>query len=212
MTDQKRGKLTMATIFAQTIAKAISDYRLILRRYLSQAERISKLSQLRLKDSHIYDNDVSLYHAAKTIVEDIEQNMEIPDQGYYSYSGMLKYCEYLKEYLDNYEIENGKVIHRAQKASRALIEAIQLATLSDERLNENVAKDFEKCNQIIAECGSPEQRELHLNNLERREMHNESFYQPILQHFKALLTEDEDGGSVIVTDNEFMAAESIAAA
>lgn len=206
----------MATIFAETIARAISDYRQMLRRYLNQSERVTKLAELNLRDTHIYESEVSLYNTARAIIADIEKNMQVSEQGYYSYSGIAKFSEYLKEYVDNYEIENDKVIHRAQKASKALIQAIQIATLPNEKLDEKVALDFEKCNELIVECGSPEQQELHFHNLERRRDHHAEFYGPLLDHYNQLLAgepeasetveaktaeeEDDTGGGGINTD------------
>lgn len=179
----------MSTIFAETIARAISEYRQMLRKYLPQAERVIRLNKLNLKDPSIYENDIALYRAAQSIIEDIENHVDIPEQGYYSYSGIAKFCEYLKEYLAHYEVEENQVIHRAQKASRALIQAIQLVTLPKSRLNEKTAQKLEKCNEIIANFGTEEQHEIHLNNLEKYKVVNEGFYIVIIENFKRRIRE-----------------------
>lgn len=179
----------MPSIFSQTIAKAISTYRQMLRRYLPQAERVTRLNKLNLKDPHLYESDLALYRAAMSIVKDIEENMGVADQGYYSYSGIGTFCEYLKEYLSKYEIEGDTVIHRAQKASRALVQAIQLATLPENRLDENVKRKLRHCNEVIASFGSNEQHEIYINNLEKMLAYNEEFYSPILQNFKEQVVE-----------------------
>ena len=194
----------MATIFAETIARAISEYRQMLRRYLSQSERVTKLAELNLKDTTIYQSEISLYNVAHAIIEDIESNMKVPDQGYYSYSGIMKFCEYLKEYINNYEIEDGKVIHHAQKASKALIQAIQIATLPAERLDEKSRTEMQNCNELIARCGSPEQQALYLESLERSGERYPEFYAPLLKQYQQLVSKedaaeteaaDEDTGS-----------------
>lgn len=177
----------MTSIFFDTIAKAISDYRLLLRRYLSQAERQHKLAQLNLKDPSNFRNDLSLYKVARAIIADIEQNMKVPDQGYYSYSGIMMFAEYLKEFLDNYEVDGNEVVHRAQRASKALIQAIQLVNLPDNRLNETIAQKLAACNEVIASYGSQEQRLLHKHNLERQRQLNERFYSPILENYQEKL-------------------------
>lgn len=174
----------MSTIFARTVAKAISDYRQFLRKYLKQSDRVRKLGELNLKDPQIYEDELKLYEIAWSIVKDIEENVKIPDQNYYSYSGIAKFCEHLKNYLKNYEIEDGKITHRTQKASRALIRAIQLLALPKEHLNENVATTFDECNEVIAIFGSPEQHELHINTLEKHRFLDEMFYQSIIDSFK----------------------------
>lgn len=173
----------MSSIFAKTIAKAISDYRYLLRRYLTQAKRMAKLSELNLKDSGLYENDVLLYKTAKRITQDIEKNMDIKESGYYSYSGIAHFCEYLKKFLAHYEIEGARVVHRAQRASRALVYVIQLFMKSEADLTEAVAKEFIQCNEVIAVNGSPEQHALYQNNLEKYTLRYPTFYDPLLKDF-----------------------------
>ena len=174
----------MTKLFAETIATSISDYRQLLRRYLKQSERVTKLAALNLKDPNIYNSEIALYHTAWAIVRDIEKNMDIPEQGYYSYSGIQHFCNYLKEFLNNYEIESNYVVHRAQKASRAIIQAIQLSSTPQERLDMTVKERLEDCNRIVADYGSDEQYELHRSTLTRHQTHNPEFYQPLLESFE----------------------------
>ncbi len=176
------------SIFSETMVKAISDYRFLLRRYLSQADRMSKLQKLKLRDSDIYTSDLALYETGKAIIEDIKDNMAISNQSYYSYSGIQEFCNYLSEYLDNYHIEDDQVVHRAQKASRALITAIQLSALSRENLDESIAKQLFECNRTVVGFGSPEQCELQLQTLARQQPTNPGFYTRIIAHLESLMS------------------------
>lgn len=177
------------SIFSETVSKAISDYRYLLRKFLPQAERMHKLAELNLKNPEIYNNDMSLYQVAWSIVNDIQKNINIPDQGYYSYSGIEHYCRYLKEYLDNYELENGMVIHRAQKASRAMIDVIQLILLPENRLSESIANKIKKHAKIVASYGSEEQQSVFRSSIDRQSEHNPTFFSPLLQHYDQLVQE-----------------------
>ena len=116
--SRQGGGELMSTIFIETVSKAVSDYRQMLRRYLSQSERVSKLSELNLKNPD-YSDEMGLYHLARAIIHDIEQNLNITTKNYYSYSGVGNFCRYLKEFLSNYIVEDNTVTHRAQKASRS---------------------------------------------------------------------------------------------
>ena len=173
-------------IFAETISKAISDYRYLLRRYLSQSERMVKLQKLRLKDAHTYQSDLSLYQAAHAIITDIEDNMLKTEGSYYSYSGIGQFCQYLKEYLNDYEVEGNSVVHHARKASRALLQAIQLIATPKDRLNEVVAKHLFECNHLVANFGSNEQFNLYLQTLERHQAESPGFYTRIIAHVESL--------------------------
>lgn len=179
----------MPTIFSETIARAIGEYRLMLRKCSKeQSERMRKLTELNLNNPNIYSNDLTLYKTASTIVSDLSsflQEKGISHKGsYYHYSGFHKFREYMEEYLNDYVVEKDGVVHKAQKASRAIIEAIQLATLPENRLDEDIAEKLEACNEIIASFGSNEQLELHESTLERKQTQNGDFYAPILQKFK----------------------------
>lgn len=167
------------SIFTETIARAISDYRYLLRRNLPQSERVAKLQALELRDPELYEDEIRMYRTALMIVSDIEENMDTKEKNYYSYSGIGKFSRYLREYLDNYEIENGKLIHKAQKASRAMIEAIQLISLSTS-FDDELRKKLIDCNKIVLSFGSSEQQELYKSNLEQHAMRNEDFFAPII--------------------------------
>lgn len=177
------------TIFAETMGKAISDYRLLLRRYLPQSERMAKLRSLKLRRSDVdtFASDKALYDVGRAIISDMQMNMTKKTKGYYSYSGIQQFCNYLSTYLDNYEIENGQVVHRAQKASRALLSCIQLMGLPRERLDETIAEKLIEYNTIIATCGSFEQCDLQHQTLLRHQAQNPGFYTRIVAHLESLL-------------------------
>lgn len=179
------------SIFSITIKKAIQDYRFLLRRYLPQAERMTKLQKLRLKKKDTYESDFSLYQAASNIVADIEKNMLNADQGYYSYSGIEQFCQYLKDYLNDYMVENGVVIHRTRNASRALLHAIQLASTPREQLDERIAKKLFESSKEIVQYGTPEQFDLYSQALESCQAKNPGFYTRIIAHFESLRASKE---------------------
>ena len=175
------------TILSETMTKAISDYRLLLRRYLNQAERMMKLQQLDLKNADIYASDLMLYETGKAIIKDIDDNMATKNQGYYSYSGIVQFRDYLEEYLENYHVENDRVVHRAQKASRALIDAIQLTGIPREMLDESIAKQLFDCNKSVVMFGSNEQCHLQMQILVRQQSKNPGFATRIIAHLEMLL-------------------------
>lgn len=181
------------TVFTQTMKKTISIYRGMLRKYLPQAERVNKLHELNLKNPQLYENEIALYHTGYAIIADIEKNLDKSTYGYYSYSGVRSFGEHLKSFLSNYEIEGKTVVHRSQKASRALIKAIQLLTLPKEKLTPNVADELAKCNEIIAKLGSEEQQELHKttiqNTIRQQQDQNTSFYRTVLTNFQEQVQE-----------------------
>lgn len=174
------------SMFKQTMTKAITDYRQILRRYLSSHERTEKITQLRLKDSSIFKSETLLYHAGQAIIEDIEKNVQIPNEGYYSYHGITKFCQYLKQYLSNYEANGKAVIHKAQKAADAMIKVIQLFSMPDDTFNDQVSEELKINCQVIASCGSQDQRRLFRNSLVRQCEYAPGFFGDILKYYDEL--------------------------
>lgn len=191
----------MSQIFIETIARAISDYRFMLRRHLSQAERRKKLAELNLKDPTIFDSPVKLYEVATNIVNDIEASVELP-QSYYAYSGIAEFGKYLKEYLSKYEVENGHLVHFAQKASKVMIKAIQLVALPDQRLTADVAKKLNQCSEQVVKYGSEEQIDMYEATLEQRLITNREFYTPIYDYFETLIQPEENEVTDLIGNEE----------
>lgn len=175
------------SIFSETMTKAIGDYRTLLRRHLNQVERMTKLQKLNLRDVALYQSDMNLYEMGQAIIADMEENSASELKGYYSYSGIRQFCDYLKDYLANYHVENKQVVHRAQKASRALLQAIQLTTLPRERLDDSTVKQLFECNKTVVGFGSQEQCELQLQTLTRNQASNPGFYTRIIAHLESLM-------------------------
>lgn len=185
----------MSQIFVETIARAISDYRFLLRRHLGQAERRQKLAELNLKDPTIFDSPVKLYEVANQIVEDIRRNVETP-QSYYAYSGIAEFGKYLQDYLSKYEVEDGRLVHSAQKASKAMIEAIQLIALPEQRLTSDIADKLNHCSNAVIQYGSEEQIDMYEGTLEQKLITHRDFFTPIYDYFQDLINAQGGGDGV----------------
>ncbi len=143
------------SMFVETMSRAISDYRQILKKYLTPAQRASKIAELRLKDHTIFDDEPTLYQVVHDILRDIEKNIRVPNEGYYSYYGIVRFAKFLREYIDNYTLEGKVVIHKAQRASNLLIKVIQL--LSGEELTDGVSQEVISAHPLLIELSSKEQ-------------------------------------------------------
>ncbi len=172
------------SIFVETLSRAISDYRQILKKYLSPEQRSAKMAELRLKDPTIFNDEPTLYRVVHDILIDIEKNIQIPNEGYYSYYGIVRFAKFLREYIENYSLEGGQVVHKAQKASNLLIKSIQLLSLPGEQLTESIAQQVIDNHPLIIELSSKEQLAIYNNTLERLHEKNKAFYRRIIQDFR----------------------------
>lgn len=180
----------MSQIFIETVARAIGDYRFLLRRHLKQPERRQKLAELNLRDPALFEDAVRLYQVAWGIVRDIENSVEQPT-GYYAYSGVAEFGRFLREYLEEYEVENDHLVHNAQRASQAIIKAIQCLALPDAQLTASADTTLRHCNALIAKYGTEEQHDMYESALEKQLILRREFFTPIYDHFQSLFAEDE---------------------
>lgn len=187
----------MSQIFIETVARAIGDYRFMLRRHLDQVERRKKLAELNLKDPTLFESALKLYEVAWKIVEDIENNIDTPSS-YYAYSGVSEFGKFLKEYLSKYEIEEGRLVHSAQKASKIMIQAIQILSLPAEQLTPKITEKLNQCSEVVVKYGSDEQKNMYEGTLEQRLIVHRDFFAPIYDYFQKLLENDEnDRGGIV---------------
>lgn len=180
----------MSQIFIETVARAIGDYRFLLRRHLKQPERRQKLAELNLKDPSLFEDAVRLYQVAWGIVRDIENSVEQPT-GYYAYSGVAEFGRFLREYLEEYEVEGDRLVHNAQRASQAIIKAIQCLALPDAQLTASAGATLRQCNTLIVKYGVEEQHDMYESALEKQLILRRAFFTPIYDHFQSLLVDDE---------------------
>ena len=187
--------MTMS-IFAETIANAIADYRLYLRKSkkVDQATRVAKLAKLKLKDVTIYSGDVTLFDTAHAILNDIRTSVEMPEEGYYSYSGIVKFYQYLETFLADYDVEYKRdekvIIHRGQRASRAILDAIQLVNSKPAHvLTDSIKKSMYACQDTILKYGSDEQFEIYRSHLIQLKPNAPLFYTDLLRYFDTHLQE-----------------------
>lgn len=195
-------------IFSQTMIEAIRKYRETLRKYVPQGTRMKKLKQLGLKRADLNSSALSLYEAGYSIVKDIqeEDSFKQSDTGYYAYSGIKKFSEYLKNYLDQFEVIQDTVIHKSQLASQSLVKAIQLLSMpSKDNLTIKMVTDLSKCIRTIAVYGTKPQQELlkrTLNKIINRQKDRLSskdeipadlaFYQSVIDDFEQHMKSAQD--------------------
>lgn len=175
------------TIFSDTILKVIFDYRQLLKRHLKVGERRAKLKALGLSSECDPTDEVALYALAEVIAKDLEGSLASLPAGYYTYSGMQKFFEHLNALLSEYKIEEGRVIHKTQHASRALLHVIQNLMHSGSKLSLAIRDKSLSCARVVAAYGSSEQHKHYRETLQKYRNLNEVFCGQLLQEFEEAL-------------------------
>ena len=167
------------SIFSDAVLKAISDYRQILRRLLEQPDRVRKLNELGLRNGVDPANDLILFEIATRIVKDIEENLSSHNRGYYAYSGVRKFGEFLSEFLQQYSVYKNQVVHRAQHVARAMLLTIQLVGFPEDQLDQAVTDQLIECADTVFTYGSAEQQENFLKALKLARPMAPDFFEPL---------------------------------
>lgn len=149
------------SIFSASIVKLVNDYKRLLRRYLPNSEREKAIINLGIKRKSLrFDNDVILYNKAHRILNDIEYWTEKTKRTAAEYSGVDEFYQHLKDCLSNYRVENSVVVHANQKASCALVQAIQLISSSEADSSDTNASKLNDCILTVEKFGTPEERKM----------------------------------------------------
>lgn len=144
--------------FAESVLKAISDYKLLLRKIYKTREAASKIKSLGLKRKQLRGstaNDMHLYSIALEIIDNLEEYVAKHGKSK-SYFGAEQFLNQLKNFLVPYVIEDNRVIHAEREAARVTVTAIQLATLPKEKLSKEKMDALIKCVDIIDKYGTIE--------------------------------------------------------
>ncbi len=171
------------SIFSEHVLKLLSDYKRMLKRYLSDAERKQMLISLGIKRKSLkFDTDVILYNKLQRVLNDIEYWNKRTNRTATEYSGVEKFYQYLKKYLSNYRLENNLVVHVTQRVSCALVQAIQIVSSSKTTVSDSNALKLNDCIQTVAKYGTKAQRLMLAKALHKQQAdsNNANLYTPIV--------------------------------
>lgn len=173
--------------FAQTITKLLTQYKTITKRDMSTSEWNTKMSKLGLRRKQLReDTEVTLYHKAHLVLQDVAERVNNSNMSYW-YSGIDEFYQHFKSVLDEYYIEENKVLHAAQQASRAVVLALQLMEVAGAERSTYIAQELDKCGHIIAKCGTLEQQAMFSKMLRNFQHHDINFFQSLHEQFEEYL-------------------------
>ncbi len=161
--------------FCNTILKAISNYKLILRKSLTATQCTAKMLELGIKRQHVRkaNSEIMLYQLGLKIKDELTKQIgnEKSNKSSNFYHGTGEFLQYLEDLFAHYRIENDRVVHVGQRVSSIVVEAIQLIALSKGKLIGAKAKQVIKYSEIVATYGSKEQKTMFLNAIGSRQKH-----------------------------------------
>lgn len=147
--------------------KAINDYKLWLRRTFPSSYYVSKIRELEIKRISLRTtNEVELFDIGMRIINDLDQyNKNLEQETVtsskttnYSYHGSREFLDHLKNQFSQYIIDGSKVINANHKVAAALVNAIQLLSLSDGQPNVSVVEKVKGYFEFVSQHGNTDQK------------------------------------------------------
>lgn len=167
--------------FSEKIMKLLVQYRRLIKRQLPAAHYKSKINELGIQRQALRNqNEINLFHIALAVAQELQSLLKSTTQSASWYSGIDEFYQHLQNTIDDYCIEDNKVVHKAHLASRASVEAIQLLTFNNEQVDSPFTERLTHCASVIAKYGTQEQRKL-FNNALRKQLADD---QPVLKHLE----------------------------
>lgn len=160
------------TDFRTTILKAISDYKVILRKNLPARQCTEKLHGLGIKRNYVKDiDDIGLHDIGLKIIEDLKRYLNSCSgaKTVNFYSGAKEFFDYLQGIYKEYYVEDDRVVHIGQKTSCALLSAIQLIKTPNKNLTGDIIQQIKQHGEVVAKYGSQEQKQMFIEAIGARE-------------------------------------------
>jgi hypothetical protein len=98
-----------------------------------------------------------------------------------------EFTAHLKKILEIYIPENNKIVNTSQKASAAMLEAIQLMTLPENKLNTNIAIRLNQCVYNVIKYGNKEQLQILAESIKNNKKNSSSFFSKLWENFASLV-------------------------
>ena len=156
--------------FCDEILKAISKYKLILRKTLPASECSSRIRELGIKRNFIKGaSEADIYKIGLKIIDDLKKVTDYhgdKKNPSFFYRGTWEFLKYLEGLFTDHRLEDERVVHVGQKASCALVAAIQLVTLSGgSKLAPKDLRQIKQYGDTIALYGTAEQKKVFLETI-----------------------------------------------
>lgn len=173
--------------FTQVASKLLLEYRNLIKKH-SPEDSAERLAIFGL-NKKITDQDVVLYQTIIKILQ-VEGEDQLALKPSLRYSGITQFLNHLQEFIAEFRLFKGKVVHPGQASSRAMIELIQLLSLPHSRLNEAMSNRIQNSLWVIAKLGDEQQKSRLFNALEEQLNRLPLFFTPLLNKYSHFLNLD----------------------
>ena len=178
--------------FRERIRTLLSEYKMLVKKYLARNDRVRYFKQLGVdRNSLKYNSEVALYRAAEQVIKDLEGRVIRSEHTASWYSGLDEFKQHLSDLLSHYRVEGKLVIHMSQTASVAIVKAIQIMSLPNEKLNAQTVEHLQRLTNQVLCYGNKDQQKQLMKALQQQSKSNPNLYLPILDDFQLTSSQGE---------------------
>lgn len=174
----------MMATFTNTVRLLVDAYKQILKNHIGPTACNQKLKDLGLKKKILkHDTEIALYHKLKKLVHDLElwleSNTEVAES-----SQFKDFHAQTKHLLQHFYIDNDRVVHVHQKASRALVRSIQLMTAHKDNPTTAIYDELHHCGYTVAHYGHEDHHKMYQKALQKHAEEAPHLFRQLLNAFK----------------------------
>lgn len=140
------------------LMKMANEFKRIIKRQLSRTRSEEIISRLKIKRADLRNADAdNMYKKATDILITTREILNNKNNEPSCHCGLSAFKAYLQDFMDSHIVVNNKIVRSGQKASKAIVETIQILSLDQvESYLGRVKKNIE----IAAKYGCDKQKNL----------------------------------------------------
>ena len=171
------------THYGKTLLKLLTMYKRLLKRYTTEANRKNIINHLGLKRTLLrHATTPELFRKAEAVEQALAQQIT----NWHSckgneYCGLEAYHSHLREFMVNHHIDGKRIRPKANDASQAMLEAVQLAGLPEHRLTEEIALKLKACIKKLRMHGHKDHHQLVIKTLHQHKPRKPIFFESLIQ-------------------------------
>jgi hypothetical protein len=174
--------------FSQIATKLLKEYKVLTKRFFSPEESEEKLKELGL-NGRLPRLEANLYRSLVAVSEKMSKDYR--KGGKIRYSGAQHFSSHLQEVLSEYQLSGKKVIHVQREVSRVVLKAVQLMSLPQCRLTDELFSALDEKANLVAKHGEKEQQRYFERSLKANIHREPDFFASLVKNFTRYLKGDE---------------------
>jgi hypothetical protein len=187
--------------FSHIAMSLLKDYKELTRRHFSFEESEQKFKELGL-NGRLPRLEANLYRLLVAVSQRMSKDYAKSTRNV-RYSGGKHFLSHLKEVLEAHQISGKSVVHIQRVVSREVLQAVQLMSLPEEKLTEELYVALNEKAALVAKHGEKEHKNFFKRSLQVNLLRHPDFFAPLKEsyhHYLNGVTKLIGSGSALISE------------